>query len=51
MSLNYGGLNPNHITKKANGNQDFQKRPGLKVVIGLTAEYVYKSLFHAASGD
>jgi hypothetical protein len=49
--LQIGRSNPGHITQKAGGNQDVKKIAGLKVVIGLTTEYAYKSLFHGILRD
>jgi len=46
-----GRSNPGHITQKAGGNQDLKKIAGLKVVIGLTTEYAYKSLFDGILRD
>jgi hypothetical protein len=46
-----GRSSPGHITQKAGANQDVKKIAGLKVVVGLTTEYAYKSLFHGVSRD
>ena len=51
LTLKYAGRDPVIPPKKQLIIRTLKKRPGLEVVIGLTTEFAYKSLFYGASRD
>ena len=51
LTLKYACRNPVIPPKKQLIIRMLKKRPGLRVVIGVTTEFAYKSLFQGASRD